>query len=313
MKKKEGRHNLTAGKSSQICPVNPEKDFRCSIDRITMIAPLSLDAWEDHYYKWLHLPFVEVSGAGLQILDYSNCDVDDFGNSHPHVDPEQVAYFEMVKFQKDKIRIDFNPNHGMNSEGGVWLKQLLSKLPQKKFSRADIANDIFNHPEISNYGVWNFGSSERIFLDRNRTMETTYWGKASSRKQIRLYNKKVEREARHGEIINISSWWRLEMQLRGDKVEKYPSLVKDMLEHFYIPDYRSSNLTDSEQNKLARMMIDPLYYGNQSKKTQQRLRNIIERAKPDNSLSVELAKYFAKSIPSLESELYSYLGRYHIN
>lgn len=309
-RKEDSRHFLTAGQSSQICPSD---EFVASIDRITLMAPLSLDAWESHFYEWLKLPFVEISGTGLQVLDKSNCDFDDFGNRHDHVMPEQVAFIEMARFQKDKVRIDFNPNHGMESEGGLWLKELLNKLPRKTFSRADIANDIFGHPEIAKYGVWNFGCSERIFLDKNRVCETIYWGKSSSRQQIRLYNKKVEREARHGEIVNIDSWWRLEMQLRGDKVEDYPSLVKNMLEHFYIPDFRSDNLTDNEQNKLARMMLDPFYYGQQSKKTQQRLRQIIAKAKPDNSLSIQIAKNFVETLPSLESELFGYLGRYHID
>lgn len=288
-------------------------NFRVSVDRITLIAPLSLEAWEKHYFKWLKLPFVQAAGAGLQILDYSNCDVDDFGNRHEHVEPEQVAYLEVPRFQTNKFRIDFNPNHGMNSEGGLWLKGLLNKLPNKKFSRADIAIDIFNHPEIKDYGVWNFGVSKRIFLNKSEEMETTYWGKASSRKQIRLYNKKKEQETRHGKIVNLDSWWRLEMQLRGDKVQEYPRLVREMLEHFYIPDYRNKNLKISEQNQVVRILIDPLYYGEQPRTTRYRLRKLIEKAKPENSLSIEIAKNFAANLPSLEAELRRYLGRYSIN
>ena len=200
----------------------------------------------------------------------------------------------------------------MNSEGGLWLKDLLSKLPRKTFSRADIAIDIFHHPEIYKYGVWNFGISKRIFLDKGGKMETTYWGKSSSKKQIRLYNKKVEQEKRHGRIVNLDEWWRLEMQLRGDKVEQYPQLVKEMLEHFYIPDYKSSLLKDNEQNKLLRMMIDQSYYGSLPKTSKQRLREIVKKAKPENSLSILMAKKFVEDLPSLENELYSYLGRFHI-
>lgn len=292
--------------------IDENDEFRCSVDRITLMAPLSVEAWEKHFFKWLHLPFIETAGAGLQVLDYSNCDVDDFGNPHPHVAPEQVAYMEMTQFQHDKVRIDFNPNHGMNSEGGLWLKDLLSKLPRKTFSRADIAIDILHHPEIYKYGVWNFGTSKRIFLDKGGKMETTYWGKSSSKKQIRLYNKKVEQEKRHGRIVNLDEWWRLEMQLRGDKVAQYPQLVKEMLEHFYIPDYKSSLLKDNEQNKLLRMMIDQSYYGSLPKTSKQRLREIVKKAKPENSLSILMAKKFVEDLPSLENELYSYLGRFHI-
>lgn len=304
---------LTAGKSTQ-CWVDDKKlGLKYSIDRITLMADLSVESWEKHFFEWLRLPFVEVSGSGLQVLDYSNCDVDDFGNPHEHVSPEQVAYIEMPKYQSNKVRIDFNPNHSMNSEGGLWLRELLNKLPKKHFSRADIAIDILNAPEIKNYQVWKFGCSQRIFMNRNREMETIYWGKSSSQQQIRLYNKKVEQEKRHGKIVNLKAWWRLEMQLRGDKVEEYPTLVAKMLEHFYVPDYKSNNLIDTEQNKIFRVMYDPMYYGSLTKSSQQRLRKIIEKAKPENGLSYEIAKGFKEALPMLEKELYTYKGQFHIN
>ena len=116
--------------------IDENDEFRCSVDRITLMAPLSVEAWEKHFFKWLHLPFIETAGAGLQVLDYSNCDVDDFGNPHPHVAPEQVAYMEMTQFQHDKVRIDFNPNHGMNSEGGLWLKDLLIDEANKGYQNS---------------------------------------------------------------------------------------------------------------------------------------------------------------------------------
>lgn len=304
---------LTAGKSTQIWAEDKKLGLKYSIDRITLIADLSVEIWEKRFFEWLRLPFIEISGGGLQVLDYSNCDVDDFGNKHEHVSPEQVAYIEMPKYQVNKIRIDFNPNHSMNSEGGLWLRNLLSKLPQKHFSRADIAIDILNAPEIEYYQVWKFGCSETIYMNRKREMETIYWGKASSQQQIRLYNKKVEQEKRHGKIVNLNAWWRLEMQLRGDKVEEYPRLVAEMLEDFYRADYESNKLTRSEQDKLAHLILNPMYYGHLPRTSQQRLREIIRKSKPENGLSYEIAKGFKDALPMLEKELYTYKGQFHIN
>lgn len=304
---------LTAGKSVQCWTPDEKLGLKYSIDRITLIADLSVEIWEKRFFEWLKLPFIEISGSGLQVLDYSNCDVDDFGNSHEYVSPEQVAYIEMPKYQVNKIRIDFNPNHSMNSEGGLWLRELLNKLPQKHFSRADIAIDILNAPEIKNYQVWKFGCSETIYMNRKREMETIYWGKASSQQQIRLYNKKIEQEKRHGKIVNLDAWWRLEMQLRGDRVEEYPRLVAEMLENFYQADFRSEKLIDTEQNKVARLILDPAYYGSLTRSSQRRLRKIIEKAKPENGLSYEIAKGFKDALPMLEKELYTYKGQFHIN
>ena len=96
---------LTAGKSVQCWTPDEKLGLKYSIDRITLIADLSVEIWEKRFFEWLKLPFIEISGSGLQVLDYSNCDVDDFGNSHEYVSPEQVAYIEMPKYQVNKIRM----------------------------------------------------------------------------------------------------------------------------------------------------------------------------------------------------------------
>ena len=59
-------------------------------------------------------------------------------------------------------------------------------------------------------------------------------------------------------------------------------------------------------------MIDQSYYGSLPKTSKQRLREIVKKAKPENSLSILMAKKFVEDLPSLENELYSYLGRFHI-
>lgn len=313
IKKNFNRLHLTAGKRGQFCPPQYE-NLNYSIDRITLIADLDESLWERCFNKWVELPFIERAGAGLQVLDYSHCKVDDFGKEHDEVPPEQVAYIEMPRFQIGKLRIDFNPNHGMDSEAGIWLnEEVLEKLPNKHFSRADIAIDIFNHDEIKDYQVWRFGTSVRYFLDRGRRMETTYWGKSSSQKQIRLYNKKKEQEVRHGKIVNVDSWWRLEMQLRGNKVEEYPKLVAEMLRDFYKPAYKNPSLTESESNKVFRVMNDPLYYGSLDRKSKQRLIKAIHKAKPQNGLSFIIAQGFRYSLSRLDNELFTYKGRFHLN
>ena len=66
------RPYLIAVKSSQFC--NSRKNIAVSIDRITFVAPLSLDAWEQHYSDWLKLPFIRSKGAGLQVIDTTEKD-----------------------------------------------------------------------------------------------------------------------------------------------------------------------------------------------------------------------------------------------
>lgn len=282
------RPYLIAVKSSQFC--NSRKNIAVSIDRITFVAPLSLDAWEQHYSDWLKLPFIRSKGAGLQVIDTTENKLN------------QIAFIEMPKHHTDKIRIDFNPNHSMQTLGGKWLIDTLKKLPNKHFSRLDIAIDIFNRPELCLYELNRFGMTKSIWLGRDRKLQTKYWGARSSLLQVRLYDKKAEQKD-NGNVVNCKSWWRLEFQLRGKKTENYIQIINDMLNDFYIPDYRSPNLTESEQNKLLRMMIDDEYYGSKNKTAKRRLREIIKKSKRDDLLLKEIREVVNADLEDIDRDL----------
>ena len=175
----------------------------------------------------------------------------------------------------------------MQSEGGQWLLKLIASIPEKHFSRCDIAFDLFNEPTAKDYQVWRFGTGKQIILNRKSQMETTYYGSMKSGQQIRQYNKKVEQEARHGKTINVESWWRVELQLRGNKVQDYPRLVQKMLEEFYIPEYKTLK-NPSQQAMVYAMMNEPTIYGNASEKTRQRWRKLLKETPTENRLSVEI-------------------------
>ena len=178
------------------------------------------------------------SGDGFKIVDNSAINV---SNGDVNNDlKEQVAYINVPRFQENKIRIDFNPNHSMETDAGEWLLSFIAKLEAKHFTRCDIAFDIFNYFDAINYRVWNFGQSQNLYLNRNLKLETAYFGAPSSSKQIRFYNKLVEQKKRHKSVpINIEDWWRLELQLRGKNINDYPSEVKNMLANFYYPEWQS--------------------------------------------------------------------------
>lgn len=305
---------LLAPSNSQLkSPILSQNDFRVSIDRLTIVANLSYEAFENAVKRWKLLPFFERCGSGWQVLDKSNCYYDDFGNKHDYVPPEQVAYLEMPKFLNNKIRIDFNPNHGMETEAGRWLlANVIAKLPEKHFSRCDIAFDIFNHAEIENYQLWQFGIKKKYFYGRGGNLETIYFGSRSSERQIRLYNKKVELEKRHGKIVNLNSLWRLELQLRGSKIENYVNEVKEMLEHFYMPDWENE-VTLEKKMKLYALMHEPKFYSEATKKSKERYRKMIKEAKPKNGLTKKLVHCFIENYSSLEFELQKNMQRFKVN
>ena len=291
--------------------VKHKVDIRVSIDRITVVGHYDSDRLNNDIREWLLKTFIQEVNGGIIVVDDSNCYQDDFGNRHAYVPPVQVAFINVPKFLKDKIRIDFNPNHGLQSEGGRWLLKLIASIQEKHFSRCDIAFDLFNEPTAKDYQVWRFGTSKQVIMNRKGQMETTYYGSMRSGQQIRQYNKKVEQEARHGKTVNVESWWRVELQLRGNKVQDYPKLVQKMLEEFFIPKYKNVK-NPSQQAMIYAMMNEPTIYGNASKATQQRWRKLLKETPTENRLSVEMAKKFVADFQRLEYELQSIMNRYEI-
>lgn len=286
-------------------------EIKVSIDRLTVVADYASEKLDRDMRKWLSKSFIQEQGDGIQVVDDRNCYFDDFGHRHAQVAPEQVAYINSPKFLKDKLRIDFNPNHGLNSEGGQWVLQLISKLQNKHFSRCDVAFDIFNEPTAKDYQVYRFGTGKQIIMGPDGKMQTTYYGSMKSGQQIRQYNKKLEQQARHGKLVNVDSWWRVELQLRGNKIDAYPELVQKMLEEFYIPEYKKLP-TLREKAMVLALMTDPTLYGDAPKTTRQRWRKLLKDTPKDNRLSVAMAQKFVTDFNRLEYELQSIMNRFNV-
>ena len=291
--------------------VEKSSEIKVSIDRLTVVADYPSDRLDHDMREWMRKPFVQDISDGIQVVDERNCYFDDFGNRHAPVAPEQVAFIHSPKFLRDKLRIDFNPNHGLDSEGGQWVLQLIAKLQNKHFSRCDIAFDIFNEPTAQDYQVYRFGTGKQIIMGPDGKMQTTYYGSMKSGQQIRQYNKKIEQQARHGKLVNVDSWWRVELQLRGNKIADYPSLVRKMLEEFYIPEYKNLP-TIREKAMILALITDPTIYVDAPDRTRQRWRKLLKETPKDNRLSVAMAKKFVENFQRLEYELQSIMNRFNV-
>nr|CAA07049.1 hypothetical protein [Oenococcus oeni] len=203
-----------------------KKEYRVSVDRITLTADCPLEVIDGKLSRWMketHL-FIPLSSGGFKVIEDNLADT-----------PEQVAFVEYTQFQKNRIRIDFNPNHSMTTKGGQWILSKIATLKNKKFSRCDVAFDIFNSPIIEKYRIFRPGTSSKYFLSAAGKPETIYYGAQKSEAQIRQYNKLVEQTKKRKTIPdNIKNWWRLELQLRGRKISDYPQQVKSALDNFII-------------------------------------------------------------------------------
>lgn len=284
-----------------------QSEIHVSIDRLTVIGDYPTEYFADHYYKWQRkYDFVRECGEGLQIVDTTQ-----YVNSGEDLPEEQVAFIEVPKFQPNKLRLDFNPNHGLETSGGQWLLDLIASIKNKHYSRGDFAFDILNDSRAEHYRVWKFGISQSIFLSRKREMQTIYYGSPKSGQQIRQYNKLVEQQAKGEDPVNVNSWWRVELQLRTGKVKDYPELVKQMLADFYVPTYdQVDDLTT--QAMIYRLMNDPDFWGYLATSTRTKYRKIFREMPRENDLAIEMAKKFVSEFARLENELQSIMNRFDI-
>lgn len=281
---------------------------RASIDRLTIVGDYPTELFERHYYDWQRdNPFVRESGHGLKVVDTTK-----YVNSGADVPEEQVAYIEVPKFQADKIRLDFNPNHGLDTPGGGWLLELIASIENKHYSRCDIAFDIFNNPRAKEYRVWAFGTTQSIFLGPKREMQTTYYGSPKSGKQIRQYNKLVEQKAKGKVYADLDSWWRVELQLRSGKVDDYPVLVRQMLEDFYVPNY--AQISDIKLKSMIYWLSnDPASWGELGDSTRFKYHKIFREMPHENELALSMADEFVRSFDRLENELHTIMNRFDID
>lgn len=281
--------------------------IRVSIDRLTIIGDYPTELFERHYYDWQRdNSFIRESGHGLKVVDTTK-----YVNAEADVPEEQVAYIEVPKFQADKIRLDFNPNHGLETPGGSWLLELIASIQNKHLSRNDVAFDIFNNPRAAFYRVWTFGITQSIYLGPKREMQTTYYGSPKSGKQIRQYNKLVEQKAKGKTYADLDSWWRVELQLRSSKADDYPNLVRQMLENFYVPD--DSQINDIGMRAMVyRLTNDPEFWGELGKSTAYRYRKLFREMPHENDLALAMADEFVKQFDRLENELQTIMNRFNI-
>lgn len=233
--------------------------------------------------------------------------------------PENLAYIEQPKFHKEMIRIDFNPNYGvMQTEAGQYLQKFLNKIEDKHFSRLDLAIDVKGYPEIVHYRQWTTGVSKKVFYDRSGKLETLYCGAAKSEKQVRFYNKQVERnKAAHKEVIPYS-WWRYELQLRGRQVSSYGQQAIDLLKDFYVPNVYSSNLTENEQQKLMALMfmeengLNYFDHFTNNASARKRMKSILKKAHKENGLALLMGKAVVNSYQDIKNQLAQICGRFNI-
>ena len=224
---------------------------------------------------------------------------------------EQIAYIEYLSTDNTRGRIDFNPNK-LSEYLQSTLKEFISLIFEDvKFSRIDVACDIFNIPEevIEQYTIIK-DVSTHTYRGRGGQLETHYWGSSSSEKQVRLYNKLKERKKkRFGVVKGIETWWRFEAQLRGKTTKEWFESVSELLSYFTSPCFIPLDVVGMEKITLISLLEHPeLFKEISSRTTISKYKTLVKRVVENDELTTAMIEQFEDDITELQKNLDSWLG-----
>ncbi|HFU4364233.1 TPA: replication initiation factor domain-containing protein [Streptococcus suis] len=223
---------------------------------------------------------------------------------------ENIAFVQYLDFDDSRGRIDFNPNK-LGDFIQTTLKEFIDLIfDDVKFSRVDVACDIINIPNefIDQYQIIKDVKSI-TYRSRGGNVETRYWGSSSSGKQVRLYNKKLERKKK-GVIVadGIDTWWRFEAQLRGQTTQDWKKSVDELLSYFTSPHFIPLDITGIKKVTLKALITNPEDIKELDRNSKARYRKLISRVVENDELTEEMAVQFNQDVAKLKKELDSWLG-----
>ncbi|HFI0114771.1 TPA: replication initiation factor domain-containing protein [Streptococcus suis] len=277
-----------------------------SIDRITLVGNIKQTRNIDGTIRDLDSvmrTMLDTGKAGIEKLEGSGWILKDRQG-------ENIAFVQYLDFDTSRGRIDFNPNK-LGDFIQTTLKDFINLiLDDVKFSRVDVACDIINIPNefIEQYQIIKDVKSI-TYRSRGGNPETMYWGSSSSEKQVRLYNKKLERKKK-GVIVadGIDTWWRFEAQLRGQTTQDWISSVDELLSYFTSPHFIPLDITGTTLLILSRLLTNPEDIRTLNKNSKARYRKLLSRVVENDELTQEMDIQFKQDIARLKKELDSWLG-----
>jgi hypothetical protein len=113
------------------------------------------------------------------------------------------------------LRYEFNPNNTLFEPIHI---NVLKHFKYARVSRIDIAMDVFDVDMSSWHWLDKKSRKQNHWIDGLGKKETVYVGGKDSDLKLRIYNKALEQNDCE------KTWWRVEVQLRGDVADSYRRL-----------------------------------------------------------------------------------------
>lgn len=214
---------------------------------------------------------------------------------------------------RNSWRLDTS-NHLTKSDKEKLTKTAQLMQDNIHITRLDLAFDFINceHSGMK-HKFYKSGTSQALFLDRRGILETLYTGKQYSSIRYCYYNKLKERKKERASIPkDYKTWERIELRLKGQKVNEWITQATKMLKCFKLPTIETnSQLKGTTKLILIRLIEHPKEINElKSKSSRSKYRKLIKKYNGFNTDLQELAlNELNKRIPELNKELLDFDSR----
>lgn len=220
----------------------------------------------------------------------------------------QIAVIKRNKFNGWRIETS---NHLQSPQEKQSISNIIALFDLPHITRLDIAIDFINCEHAGmNYRIFKPNMTKTVKYNKAGKIETTYLGQRKSNVQYRYYDKRLEISKNKQDLPdNISSWERLELQLRSKKVASnwYKEAIK-MLSYFKRP-----NLTTiADQDPKSYLMLTgilehPEKFSDLAKGTKAKYRKMIKDNHGfDTSLTDTAMKLLIANAEKIQQEIDSF-------
>ncbi|WP_105145759.1 replication initiation protein [Streptococcus suis] len=214
-------------------------------------------------------------------------------------------------FNARPFRLEFNPNKLRQIDLTI-IETIIPNLEDISITRTDLAFDLLE-VDCSEFIVEKKGRpvATKYYLSQTGRLETKYLGASRSEKQIRLYDKKVERLANGSDkekdfARQFEHWWRLEFQLRNRAVEE----VFDVIHEIIFKPNQVDTLSFETQLYLSTMLFNKPLWSKVHRNTRAKYKKILENLESsDIDYLSEMKKSLQKSQVIIQGQLEFFSGR----
>lgn len=229
------------------------------IDKLTLVGEMSLYSARQ---------FAKMVGDDPRFIVF-----DDSPSKFQAIVADNSAHLSFVGEQKNKLRVEFNPSKLTVDQKRFIRDKLVRKIPNYHFTRIDIALDL-NMDLTSYYMFCDTSLSSNEIRGMVGELQTKYLGARGSGRYLRIYNKGKERDnAKSDEqYIKGSPWWRVEAELKRNKVNEWESCFDDL--HLILAGWK--NFEKPNDRAMVKMLLEePGEWGRIDYRTRKKYKNML--------------------------------------